>query len=178
MSGRLVEVVSTYGPKLKAEFGLDDIQVAGLLGNLAHESGEFRFFREVGKRGNSGGRGWAQWTNQRRVTFLGYCSAHRLDPTTDAASYGYLCVEFHGLYRSVIVALKRCRTVDAAVTTVERLYEAAGRPMMSSRIALGRQALAILHPGHPAAVAPAPRVARKPVADKHHIGHVGKHHHR
>lgn len=176
MADRMTTVVSTYGPKLAAEFDLTPEQTAGVFGNLAHESGKFRFFKEIGSGANSGGRGWAQWTRERRIAFLGYCKAHRLDPTTDQASYTYLLVEFHGAYRSVVTALKKCRTVDAATTTVERLYEAAGRPMMSSRIALARQALAILHPGHPASVAPVvKRPARKPTAGKH-PAHPAHHH--
>ncbi|GJE37855.1 phage tail tip lysozyme [Methylobacterium persicinum] len=167
MADRVNEVAAHYGLKLMAEFGLTAVQVAGLLGNLAHESGRFTVFKEIGSGPNSGGRGWAQWSGQRRLTFLGYAAAHRLDPKSDEASYGYLCVEFHGAYKSVITALKRCVTVESAATTVEKLYEAAGRPMMSSRIAFARRILAILSPGHPASVAPpARRSARAPMAKK------------
>lgn len=173
MTDRFTQVVSTYGPKFMAEFGLGADQVAGILGNLAHETGQFRFYQEVGSGPNSGGRGWPMFTGPRRVAFLGYCKAHHLDPKSDEASYAYMCVELHGAYRSTILALKRCTSLTSAVTTFERLYEGAGVKAMGSRLGYARQALAILHPGHPAAVAPAPRPAarRKPIADKHRGHH-------
>lgn len=179
MSDRFSEVIGHYGPKFQSEFALTPVQCAGSFGgNCGWESGEFRFFKEVGSGPNSGGRGWGMWTGARRIAFLGYCKAHRLDPTSDEASFGYLCFELHGTYRSVIVALKRCQTVEAATQTFERLYERAGRPAMSGRIALARRALAILQPGHPASVAPAPKRAApmakkaRPVARRH----TGHHH--
>jgi hypothetical protein len=173
MADRFTQVVSTYGPKFMTEFRLDAVQVAGILGNLAHECLNFTQLQQVGCRPPRGGYGWPQWTGSRRRQFEGYCRTHRLAPASDEANYAYLCVELHGAYRSVIAALQRCTTVDSAAITWERRFEAAGKPMMSSRIAKARQALAILHPGHPAAVAPAPppAVRRKPVSDKHRGHH-------
>jgi hypothetical protein len=164
MSDRFTQVVSTYGPKFMAEFGLDATQAAGILGNLAHETGKFRFYQEVGSGPNSGGRGWPQFTGPRRVAFLNHRKAHHLDPKSDEASYAYMCVELHGAYRSTILALKRCTSLTSAVTTFERLYEGAGVKAMGSRLGYARQALTILHPGHPASVAPAP--TRSPQAHR------------
>lgn len=163
MSDRFTQVIGSYGPRIEREFGLTPEQAAGLLGNIAWESGQFRFYQEVGSGPNSGGRGWAQWSGARRVSFLAYCKVHGFAPTSDEASYNYLCMELHGTYRSVIAALKRCGSVDSATTTFERRYEAAGKPALSGRIGLARKALSILHPGHPAAAEPA-RKARKPRA--------------
>lgn len=165
MSDEFVRIISTYGPRLAHEFGLTAEQNAGVWGNLAHESGAFRFFKQQGSGPNSGGRGFAQWTGSRRVAFLGYCKAHRLDPTSADASYAYLCVELHGTYASVVTALRRCTSLSSATSTFERLYEAAGIKAMGSRLSYARQALAILSPGHPATVAP-PVKARAPMAKK------------
>ena len=165
MSNELSQIIGSYGPRLAREFGLTAEQNAGVWGNLAHESGAFRFFKQVGSGANSGGRGFAQWTGPRRVAFLGYCKAHRLDPTTADASYAYLCVELHGTYASTVVALRRCTSLSSATATFERLYEAAGIKALGSRLIYARQALAILSPGHPATVAP-PVKARAPMAKK------------
>lgn len=174
MSDRFTHVVSTFGPRFMTDFRLDAVQVAGILGNLAHECGDFCQLQQIGCRPPRGGYGWPQWTGPRRRQYEGYCHVHGLSPAADEANYAYLSVELHGAYRSVIAALQRCTTVDSAATTWERRFEAAGSPMMSSRIAKARQALAILHPGHPASVAPAPRVLRRPHSDRHRVGH----HHR
>lgn len=167
MADPFTSIISIYGPRLAHEFGLTAVQNAGFWGNLAWESGQFRFFKEVGSGANSGGRGMAQWTGSRRIAFLGYCKAHRMDPTSADASYAFLCVELHGTYAYVIAGLKRCVTVESATTFVETKYEAAGIRALGGRIALARRALAILSPGHPGTVAPvAKRSARAPMAKK------------
>lgn len=163
MSDPFTQIVGTYGPRLAHEFGLTPEQNAGIWGNLAHESGAFRFFKQVGSGPNSGGRGFAQWTGSRRIAFLGYCKAHRLEPSSADASYAYLCLDLHGTYGYVTTALKRCKTLDTATSTFERLYEVAGIKAMGSRLSYARKALAVLSPGHPAAAEPA-RKARKPRA--------------
>jgi len=171
MVDRFVQVVSTYGPRFMAEFGLPVIGSCGFWGNFGRETGGFTAYQEGGSGPNSGGRSWAQWTGARRVAFLSFCKAHGLDPKSDPAGYGFLCHECHGAYAHVIAALKHCSTLEAAITTVERLYEGARVKAMGERIAWGRKAVAILHPGHPASVAPPPRARRKPIADKHRGRH-------
>lgn len=174
MSDTFSQFVATYGPRMMSEFGLTAEQVCGCLGNLGHESGGMIHLQELGRR-SGGGRGIAQWTGPRRRSFEAWCHTHGVSPTDMAGNYGYLAFELHGAYRGTILALKQCRTLDAAVRSFERTYEAAGIKSMGSRLSWGRRALAILHPGHPAAAEPpAPRVARKPVSDRHR---VGRHHH-
>lgn len=165
MSDMFTQVVSTFGRKFASEFGLTDVQSCGPWGSFGHETGGFKFFQEVGSRSNTGGRGWGQWTGPRRIAFLAWCKSHGLDPQSNAANYGYLCFELHGSYAHVIVALKRCQTLEAAVSTFERLYEGARIKAIASRAAWGRKALAILSPGHPATAAP-PVKTRAPMAKK------------
>ena len=59
----------SLGPRLMRDLGLTDLQAAGLLGNLGHESGGFRQLQEVAPAvaGSRGGWGLAQWTGPRRV---------------------------------------------------------------------------------------------------------------
>ena len=86
------------GPRLMGDLGLSDIQAAGLLGNLGHESGGFRDLQEIAPAvaGSRGGWGLAQWTGPRRRAMEAWCRAHALDPADPEASYGYLCAELRG----------------------------------------------------------------------------------
>jgi hypothetical protein len=172
MTDTFTQLVSTYGPRLMSEFGLTAEQAAGAWGNIGHESGGGIHLKELGKR-SGGGRGLCQWTGSRRRSFEAWCHTHGVSPADLAGNYGYLIFELHGTYRGTIAALKQCRTLDSAVISFEKTFEAAGIKNYGSRCAWARRALAILHPGHPAAVEPAPRpsVRRRPVADKHRGHH-------
>ncbi|MEG9527189.1 MAG: phage tail tip lysozyme, partial [Hyphomicrobiales bacterium] len=79
--------------RLMLDLGLTDLQSAGLLGNLGHESGGFRQLQEVSPAvaGSRGGRGLAQWTGPRRVAMEAWCRARGLDPANPEAGYGFLC---------------------------------------------------------------------------------------
>lgn len=167
MADRFTQVVSVYGPKLIAEFSLPVVASCGFWGNFGRETGGFTAYQEGGSGPNSGGRSWGQWTGPRRIAFLAFCKAHGLDPKSDEAGFGFLCHELRGPYARVVVAVKRATTLESAVTIVERLYEGAGVKAMGERVAWGRKALAILHPGHPAAVAAPKPARRKPISDKH-----------
>ena len=168
MTDRFTQVVSTYGPRLEADFGFTAIQGCGFWGNFARETGEFRHYQEIGSRANTGGRGWAQWTGPRRVAFLAYCTRNGIDPKSDDASYAYVFVELSGAYKNVVAAVKRCTTIESATTTVERLYEGAGVKAMGQRVALAHKAYAIRKADSaPAAAAPSPTPAKpKPLSDK------------
>ena len=170
MTAKFVQVVSTYGPMLEKEFGFTTIQASGVWGNFARETGEFLHYQEIGSRANTGGRGWAQWTGPRRVAFLGYCAAHKLDPKADASSYAYVLVELHGAYKSVVTAVKKCKTIESATTTVEKLYEGAGVKAMGQRVVLAHKAYAIRTGSSiaPAAKVAVPKAAPKKAVAKAH----------
>jgi hypothetical protein len=161
MADRFSQVVSAYGPRLEKEFGFTVVQASGFWGNFARETGEFKHYQEIGSTANTGGRGWAQWTGPRRVAFLGYCAAHKIDPKADESSFSYVLVELHGAYKSVVTAVKKCKTIENATTTVEKLYEGAGVKAMSQRVALAHKAYTI-RTGAPAT--PAPKPVAKPKA--------------
>ena len=150
---------------LMTEFSLTREQAAGIAGNCGYESGGFKVLQEAGVSSyERGGYGWSQWTGPRRVAFEGWCQAQGLEPSSDEANYGYLCVELHGAYASCIKALRACQTIEAAVFTWGRLYEGPGGttatylPGNDGRLDYARRALAgsqaSLALGIPAAAAP------------------------
>lgn len=161
------EICAYIGPRLMHDFGLSAPQAAGVLGNIGRESGGGRWLTE---RGSGSGRGLCQWTGPRARSFEAWCAHHGVSSGSLDGNYGYLKFELSGAYAACIAKLKRCATLEAAVPSFCNSFERPSIPAMSDRVHWGRSALAAFSPGHPAAVAPPPRAARRPVADKHHIG--------
>lgn len=135
---------------LAAEFSLTLAQAAGIVGNLGFESGGFKTLQEISPSvaGSAGGYGWAQWTGPRRTTFMTWCSAHSLKPSSDEANYGYLVAELSRVYHSTIVAVKNTTTVEDAVFSVGQTYERPGGttpdhlPGYADRLVYAKRALA------------------------------------
>ena len=184
----VVDLFSTksavFGPKLMHDLGLTDIQAAGLLGNLGHESGGFRYLQEIKPvvKGSRGGWGLAQWTGPRRRAMDAWCKANKLDPASDAANIGYLYVELRGSEKASLAALKREHTLEGATHSFMVHFERPGKPLLASRLVWAKKALPAIRKGlaQPAApIAPAeastPPAASvapakpKPVADKHAV---------
>lgn len=147
-----------YGPKLMQDFGLTTVQAAGILGNLGHESGGFKFMQEIKPAipGSRGGYGIAQWTGPRRVKFEAYCKRNGLDPASDAANYAYLFVELTGDEAAAITALKKATTLDAATDAFCRAFERPGVVNLPSRMTWANKAFAAIK------AAPAVKPERKP----------------
>ena len=82
-----------YMPRLMEEFNLTAEHGAGVFGNLGTESAGFTAFHEKGQPEGKGGYGWAQWTATRREDFFKWCNKEALEPESDEASYGFLCLE-------------------------------------------------------------------------------------
>ena len=128
--------------QLMADFDLDPIHAAAILGNIGQECQGVRTLHEIGQPAGRGGYGWCQWTGPRRVEFLDWCRQQQLDWQTDAANYGYLCVELRGSERAAISALLKTRTLSAAVRAFERNFERAGLPNYAARTRWAKLALA------------------------------------
>ena len=126
---------------LMSEFDLDDIQTAGVLGNIGTECAGFHVLHEIGQPEGKGGYGWAQWTGPRRVSFFAWCDKHKLKWQSDEASYGYLLFDLHGAYVQTIASLHKAHSLEAAVMAFERNYEGAGTPNYDSRNAWAQIAL-------------------------------------
>jgi hypothetical protein len=151
------------GPRLMCDLGLTEVQAAGLLGNLGHESGGFRQLQEIAPAvpGSRGGWGLAQWTGPRRAAMEAWCRAHGLDPASPEAGYGYLCVELRTTEAPALAALKQALTLEAATEAVCRHFERPGIAALASRLIWARRALAALRTDS-AGSAPPSRRARQP----------------
>jgi hypothetical protein len=130
---------------LIGDFGLTDVQAAGILGNLGHESNGLTTFQELNPRGGRGGWGWGQWTGPRRLAFEAYCARNHLDPKSDKANYGWLFSELKGSEKRAIDALKGAHTLTEAVRAFERAYERAGVENYASRVTWAQRALDAFH---------------------------------
>jgi len=152
----------SLGPRLMRDLGLTDLQAAGLLGNLGHESGGFRQLQEVAPAvaGSRGGWGLAQWTGPRRVAMEAWCRAQALDPASLDAQYRYLCVELRTTEAAALAALRQAPTLEAATETVCRHFERPGVIASASRLAWARRALSALRAGAAGPPRPESRAGR------------------
>ena len=121
---------------LKRDFGFTDTQVAGIIGNLAHESGGFKHFQEINPLvpGSRGGYGYAQWTGKRRREFEAFAKAGGDHRTSYAANYGFLKQELATNHANAVTAVRRTDTVDGATLAFEQTFLYAGIKHYGSRI--------------------------------------------
>lgn len=158
--------------RLVKEDGLTPEQAAGIVGNLGHESGGFRHFKEVG----GGGLGWAQWTGVRARAFLSWSKRHGLDPHSDEANWGFLHADPE--WKRAIGAVRGAHSTVDAMRAFEQSYERAGVKAYGSRLGHGRAALGAYNARSRKAieegVTPPPRKQSQPIIqfDAHLDGEV------
>lgn len=134
------------GPALMRALSLTDIQAAGLLGNLGHETGGFRHLQEIAPAapGSRGGWGIAQWTGVRRTAMEAWSRAQGLDPASEEANEGYLLFELRTDEVAALEALRRAATLEEATASFCRDFERPGIPAMPDRLVWARRALRAL----------------------------------
>lgn len=121
---------------LQKELGLTQAQAAGFVGNLAHESGNFKTLQEVSPlvKGSRGGFGYAQWTGPRRRQFEAFAKEKGLDVTSFEANYGFLIHELTNTSEgSVLKALRQAGDARSAARIVSEQFLRPGIPHMDSR---------------------------------------------
>ena len=126
---------------LQRDFGLSTAQAAGFVGNLAHESGDFKTMQEINPtvEGSRGGFGYAQWTGPRRRAFEAWASENGLDPTSYEANYGFLKHELTNTPEGAVIGrLRTAETPDDAARIVSERFLRPGIPHMDSRIQRAR----------------------------------------
>jgi hypothetical protein len=138
--------------RLIADFPqLEPEDAAAILGNIGGETGGFRLLQEQRPlvKGSRGGYGWCQWTGPRRRAFEAWCQRHDLDPASDEANYGYLCLELRGPEKRALDALRAASTLADKTIAFERAFERAGIPHHDARIRWAEIAIAEYLAWHP-----------------------------
>lgn len=153
ISGSFAVKAGPYGSKLMQDLNLTDYQVAGILGNLGHESLLFPDIMFGGKRGPSLPNttyGWAQWRGPRRKAFIEYIktnfNGYDIEKTAarDDHNYAFLVHELNTSEKSALNALKSTKSVEDATAVFLRKFERAGsegEESLSRRTSAAKQAL-------------------------------------
>lgn len=125
--------------KLTSDLGLSNEQAAGLVGNLAHESGGLN----PSIKGDSGNaHGWAQWNGPRQRDMIKWTTANGYDPNSDDGNYAYLIHDLQVNYPKALENLKKAKTIDEATQIIQDQYEFPGNPMYKNRRTYADQAMA------------------------------------
>ena len=126
LTGANIAMAGTIPERLMADlqkdFGLTDFQAAGIAGNLALETGNFRQLQEIAPlKGSRGGIGYAQWTGKRRTAFEAY--ANGADLTTYDVNYGFLAMELSsGSESKIIERILKTKTLEQASNIFMRRF--------------------------------------------------------
>jgi hypothetical protein len=142
--GESLQAAKQWKDNLKKDFGLNDAQAAGIVGNLWHESGGMNTgITQGGGIGgpngnmaddNGNGYGIAQWGGVRKQGLIDFANANKLDPSSQAANYGYLKQELQGEYKGAIDAVKGTNDVAGATAAFCNSFEKPSDPQMASRV--------------------------------------------
>jgi hypothetical protein len=137
------DVAEQYIANLQKDFGLTRAQASGIVANLWHESGGMNSgINQGGKIGapssnmaddNGNGYGIAQWGGSRKQGLIDYANQHGLDPSSQAANYGFLKQELQTSYSSSISAVKGTSSAEAATQAFANAFEQPSDPQMASR---------------------------------------------
>lgn len=128
---------------LKKDFGLTDYQAAGVVGNLAHETGGFKHLQEINPtvKGSRGGFGFPQWTGPRRRQFEAYTAKNGMDMYSKEANYAFMKHELNTSEKGALKALRGTSNAHEATRIFEQRYERAGIKHYASRDKYTQQAL-------------------------------------
>lgn len=128
---------------LMRDFDLTKVQASAIAGNLAQETGEFKFLQEKKPtvKGSKGGYGFAQWTGPRRKAYESWAEENGLDVNTYEANYGYLKEELENRQKGTIESmgiktienLKKMDDIDDATQYVSEYFLRPGIPHMNKR---------------------------------------------
>lgn len=154
ISGSYAVKAGPYGSKMIQDLSLTDYQVAGILGNLAHESsGLIPDIMYGGKRGPSLPNttyGWAQWRGTRRKSFIQFVKDNfdgydiEKNSARDDHNYAFVLHELNTSEKAALNALRNTKSLEEATAVFLRKFERAGAEGESSlaqRTAKAKQAL-------------------------------------
>jgi hypothetical protein len=110
-------------------------QAAGILGNLAQESGFNP--RAVGDGGAA--YGLAQWRGPRRKALMDYATKSSRDPNAMGTQLDFLVDELQGPERRALDSLVSAKTPQEAAIAFSRDYERPGKPQNERRISRAQE---------------------------------------
>ena len=108
---------------LSRDFDLQPHQASAIVGNLAHETGDFKFMQEITPLvpGSRGGYGFAQWTGPRRVAFEAYAKEKGVPLDSYEANYGFLKEELSNTREGrVLDSLRGSESIEDATRIFSR----------------------------------------------------------
>jgi Phage tail lysozyme len=139
------QVASQYVTNLMHDFNLTQPQAQGIVANLWHESGGMNSgINQGGAIGqpsgdmaddNANGYGIAQWGGSRKQGLIDYANQNGLDPSSQAANYGYLKQELETSESGAISAVKNTSNAQDATAAFCNAFEQPSDPEMASRLA-------------------------------------------
>ena len=120
---------------LQVRLNLTHEQAAGLVGNLATETGNFKHMQEIDPvvEGSAGGWGYAQWTGPRRRQFETYADGRGLARDSYEANLDFLVHEFNTTERAAYNRLLAAGTTEEAAYAVMDGFLRPGVPHWDSR---------------------------------------------
>ena len=123
---------------LQEDFDLPESSAAAIVGNLAHESGNFRMLHEI--KGTC--YGYSQWCGSRKTAFRAF-SKSRGGQQTYEANYGFLKHELATEYQQMLNRLRQTENVDKAakIFMKEFLRPRASTANLKRRVRFAKQYL-------------------------------------
>lgn len=131
---------------IEETLGLEPFQAAAIVGNFDHETGGFKFMKEINPtvKGSKGGQGFAMWTASRRDAFLNWSKENNLDPNSYEANSGFFFHESQYTREGKFLEeLQKTKTIEEAAKVVSEMYLKPGKPMLDKRIALSKSYLEV-----------------------------------
>ena len=129
---------------LKSEFGMTDEQAAGVVGNFWHETGGFKFMKELKPtvKGSKGGLAFAQWTGDRRDTFEQLLTdLGNLPADSYEGNFAMITKEFDTTEKSALNKILNTDTVVDAAKATSNHYLRPGKPQLNKRISAAKDIL-------------------------------------
>lgn len=120
---------------LMRDFGFSKVQAAGIVGNLAQESGQFHTLQEVG----GGCFGYSQWCGVRKTEFFQF--AHTTGGKHSfRANYSFLRHEMRRDYPKMIEQIRTTKTVEGSAKIFMNVFLRPNRQLanLPRRISYGR----------------------------------------
>jgi hypothetical protein len=118
-------------------------QAAGILGNLAQESGLNP--NAVGDGGAA--YGLAQWRGPRRTALINYARQNRRNPNAMDTQLDFLVDELQGTEKRALDSLVSAKTPQEAAIAFSRDYERPGKPNNERRVGLAQRFMNAVVPG-------------------------------